>query len=28
MDIYPMGQVYEFNLVRCDRIAAYVMSRI
>jgi RNA polymerase sigma factor (sigma-70 family) len=28
MDTYPMGQVYEFNLVRCDKVAAYVMARI
>jgi RNA polymerase sigma factor (sigma-70 family) len=25
---YPLGQVFEFNLVRCDRIARNVLSRI
>lgn len=28
MSAYPAGSLYEFNLVRCDRIAANVMSRI
>jgi RNA polymerase sigma factor (sigma-70 family) len=28
MNTYLMDQVYEFNLVRCDRLAAYVMAHI
>jgi RNA polymerase sigma factor (sigma-70 family) len=28
MTTYPTGALYEFNLVRCDRIAANVLSRI
>jgi RNA polymerase sigma factor (sigma-70 family) len=28
MKAYPLGEVFEFNLIRCDRIAANVMSRI
>jgi RNA polymerase sigma factor (sigma-70 family) len=28
MDTYPMGALYEFNLIRCDRIAANVLARI
>jgi RNA polymerase sigma factor (sigma-70 family) len=28
MDTYPVGSLYEFNLVRCDRIAANVLARI
>jgi RNA polymerase sigma-70 factor (ECF subfamily) len=28
MDTYPAGNLYEFNLVRCERIAANVLTRI
>lgn len=28
MKVYPLGEVFEFNLVRCDRIAANVMAKI
>jgi RNA polymerase sigma-70 factor (ECF subfamily) len=28
MNVYPAGELYEFNLVRCDRIAGNVLSRI
>ena len=28
MNIYPLGMLYEFNLIRCNRIAAKVLSRI
>jgi len=28
MEIYPMGEVYQFNLVRCDKIVENVLSRI
>lgn len=28
MDTYPAGNLYEFNLIRCDRIAANVLARI
>jgi RNA polymerase sigma factor (sigma-70 family) len=28
METYPLEKVYEFNLVRCDKIAANVLSRI
>jgi RNA polymerase sigma factor (sigma-70 family) len=28
MSTYPTGELYEFNLVRCDRIAANVLARI
>lgn len=28
LDTYPAGNLYEFNLVRCERIALNVMSRI
>jgi RNA polymerase sigma-70 factor (ECF subfamily) len=28
MNTYPVGNLYEFNLIRCDRITANVLSRI
>jgi RNA polymerase sigma-70 factor (ECF subfamily) len=28
LNTYPMGDLYEFNLVRCERIAVNVLSRI
>jgi RNA polymerase sigma factor (sigma-70 family) len=28
MDTYPAGSLFEFNLVRCNRIAANVLARI
>jgi RNA polymerase sigma factor (sigma-70 family) len=28
MNLYPVNEVYEFNLVRCNRIATNVMARI
>jgi RNA polymerase sigma-70 factor (ECF subfamily) len=28
MEIYPMGEVYQFNLVRCDKIVENVLARI
>jgi RNA polymerase sigma factor (sigma-70 family) len=28
MEIYPMGEVYPFNLIRCEKIVANVLSRI
>ncbi len=28
MDTYTAGNLYEFNLIRCDRIAANVLARI
>lgn len=28
MNTYPMGQMFEFNLVRCDRVAKNVLARI
>ena len=28
MNTYPVGEVFEFNLVRCDRIAKNVLARI